>query len=175
MFAELRPRLSDFLDPSCGMFFPGVGDQGNNRLCFRAVFCDACFLYCERLFTHKWVLFLFRLLELKVPCVPSPNMPLVRNPVFYPLPPLLLSHSRRRPAYIVVFRAAPGLRHSVPAQEALPTWVELARFAAGFEPPNPQGRGEGGVGPRLLAEAESRRERGVSGLPEAQSRSYSTR
>ena len=71
------------------MFFPGVGDQGNSRLYFRAVFCDACHLYCERLFIHEWVFFLFHLLELKVPHVPSPNMPLGRNPVSCPPPPPL--------------------------------------------------------------------------------------
>ena len=54
-----------------------------------------------------------------------------------PHPHFLLSHSRRRPAYSVLFRAAPGLRDSVPAQETLPTWVQLARFAAAFEPPKP--------------------------------------
>ncbi|CAM9553139.1 unnamed protein product [Pylaiella littoralis] len=37
----------------------------------------------------------------------------------------------------VLFRAAPGLRESIPAQEALPTWSQLARFAAAFEPPKP--------------------------------------
>ncbi|CBJ29221.1 conserved unknown protein [Ectocarpus siliculosus] len=37
----------------------------------------------------------------------------------------------------VLFRAAPGLRDSVPAREALPTWAQLARFAAAFEPPKP--------------------------------------
>ncbi|CAN0078018.1 unnamed protein product, partial [Ectocarpus sp. 13 AM-2016] len=37
----------------------------------------------------------------------------------------------------VLFRAAPGLRDSIPAREALPTWAQLARFAAAFEPPKP--------------------------------------
>ncbi|CAB1103092.1 unnamed protein product [Ectocarpus sp. CCAP 1310/34] len=37
----------------------------------------------------------------------------------------------------VLFRAAPGLRDSIPAKEALPTWAQLARFAAAFEPPKP--------------------------------------
>ena len=54
-----------------------------------------------------------------------------------PPPPFLISHSRRQPAYSVLFRAAPGLRDSVTAQETLPTWVQLARFAAAFEPPKP--------------------------------------
>ncbi|CAN0464158.1 unnamed protein product, partial [Ascophyllum nodosum] len=39
------------------------------------------------------------------------------------------------PFVSVLFRAAPGLRDSVTAQETLPTWVQLARFAAAFEPP----------------------------------------
>lgn len=37
----------------------------------------------------------------------------------------------------VLFRAAPGLRDYTDAQEALPTWSQLARFAAAFEPPKP--------------------------------------
>eukprot|EP00752_Nemacystus_decipiens_P003297 g3051.t1 len=37
----------------------------------------------------------------------------------------------------LLFRAAPGLRDHPVAQEALPTWSQLARFAAAFEPPKP--------------------------------------
>ncbi|CAN0512155.1 unnamed protein product, partial [Laminaria digitata] len=58
----------------------------------------------------------------------------------------------------VLFGAAPGLRDSIPAQKALPTWAQLARFASAFEPPKPgaavplgggggnKGRGGGGGG-----------------------------
>eukprot|EP00904_Undaria_pinnatifida_P011135 jgi/Undpi1/7151/HiC_scaffold_22.g09625.m1 len=58
----------------------------------------------------------------------------------------------------VLFGAAPGLRESGPAQKALPTWAQLAKFAAAFEPPKPgaavplggrgsgKGRGSGGGG-----------------------------
>ncbi|CAN0005985.1 unnamed protein product, partial [Hapterophycus canaliculatus] len=51
----------------------------------------------------------------------------------------------------VLFRAAPGLRDSISAQEALPTWAQMARFAAAFEPPKPGvpaplGGGSGGGG-----------------------------
>eukprot|EP00903_Cladosiphon_okamuranus_P022691 g20884.t1 len=37
----------------------------------------------------------------------------------------------------LLFRAAPVLRDHTVAQEALPTWSQLARFAAAFEPPKP--------------------------------------
>ncbi|CAM9435552.1 unnamed protein product, partial [Sphacelaria rigidula] len=37
----------------------------------------------------------------------------------------------------VLFRAAPGLKDLAPAQTALPTWAQLARFASAFEPPKP--------------------------------------
>ncbi|CAM9966981.1 unnamed protein product [Scytosiphon promiscuus] len=51
----------------------------------------------------------------------------------------------------VLFRVAPGLQNSVPAQEALPTWAQMTRFAAAFEPPKPGvpaplGGGGGGGG-----------------------------